>query len=141
MGVFDFFKPKGDTIKGAVEAVGSVALDLRQAITGDDPKLNKMMVENAVKLEEIASSIVKTEMTGNWLQKSWRPILALVCIFVVFMQYSLIPLLDWIMVWNDKVPPPPGQFNAADLWPVIVGLISYRTVEKTSGVRAALGQK
>jgi len=91
MGFFDIFKPKGDTIKGTVESVGTLAKDLRTAITGDIPAemradlLGKVLdIINGI--SQIQSNVIIAEAQGaSWLQRTWRPItmltfLVLVCL-------------------------------------------------------------
>jgi len=91
MEFFDIFKPKGDTIKGTVESVGTLAKDLRTAITGDIPAemradlLGKVLdIINGI--SQIQSNVIIAEAQGaSWLQRTWRPItmltfLAMVCL-------------------------------------------------------------
>jgi hypothetical protein len=96
MGLFDFFKPKGGTIKGVVEgagkvvdSVGSAAVKIREAITGDIPSDIKLRLEGiAAELEkqktELDKTIIETTNQINleyakkdsWFFSGWRPAFA-----------------------------------------------------------------
>lgn len=56
----------------------------------------------ASELEKEQSSIIRTEAQGNWLQKSWRPIVMLTFTFIVLLgAFVPIPLLkDTSEFWN-----------------------------------------
>ena len=134
------FTPSGDTIKGVAEGVGTVAKDLRESITGEGHKLS--MEEVKAKVTESYDQIIlglqeisKLEVQGNWFQRSWRPGLAWVIIIAIAIQYPVYLLANWICEWAGvPLPPPPDAVSAKDLWPIILGLIGYRTIEKSTGL-------
>lgn len=128
-GLVKLFAPSGDTIKGVAEGIGTVAGDLRDAITGED---NKLKVQEAHdKMLAGLQRISELEVQGNWFQRSWRPALAWVIIISLFVQYPVYLLASWICEWSGlPLPPAPDAVNVKDLWPIILGLIGYRTVEK-----------
>lgn len=53
-------------------------------------------------LEKEQASVIRTEAQGNWLQKSWRPIVMLTFTFIVLVgAFIPIPLLkDTSEFWN-----------------------------------------
>ena len=66
-------------------------------------KEEKMMAENAIKqiliqkqleLQKMQTEIIVTEAKGNWLQRSWRPILMLAFGFIVIYVKFIAPLFD-----------------------------------------------
>ena len=125
MGILaNLFKPKADTIGNVVGSVGTLAKDLRQAITGDLPAesradlLGKTLdVMNGVL--QIQSNVVIAEAQGgSWLQRSWRPIMMLSFLVLIILEAT----------GALKMPLP------EDMWLVIkVGLSGYiggRSLEK-----------
>ena len=134
MGFLDLFKGCGYTIRGALEGAGTLAKEIRESVTGEGAKLESSALEN--KALELANSvylaIIKVtaiEAQGNWFQRSWRPGLAWVIILVIFVQYLLHPILAWA---NPEIAAP--ALKAAELWPIIMALIGYRTYEKQKGL-------
>lgn len=72
-----------------------------------------------------ASSVIQTEATGNWLQRSWRPITMLVFVFIVV--YSKFVAL----VFNLPVPElEPEFFELIKLG--LGGYVVGRSIEKTA---------
>jgi len=135
MGFMDLFSG-GDTIKGAIEGAGTLAKDIRESITGEGAEIE--LEELRVKSLELANAVdlaivnvTALEAQGNWLQRSWRPLLAYCIIGVIFVQYLLHPVLAWIK--PDILAP---VLNSAELWPIILGLIGYRSYEKTKNLIA-----
>jgi len=57
-------------------------------------KEEKIIAENAIKLQKMQTEIIVTEAKGNWLQRSWRPILMLAFGFIVIYVKFLAPLFD-----------------------------------------------
>ena len=80
---------------GLVNSVGGV---LDNLITSKEEKLKakqaitKLIQSNMLSLFKLQSDIVKTEMTGNWLQRSWRPILMLSFGFIILYYYFIAPV-------------------------------------------------
>jgi hypothetical protein len=66
-------------------------------------KEEKILAENAIKqiliqkqleLQKMQTEIIVTEAKGNWLQRSWRPILMLAFGFIVIYVKFIAPLFD-----------------------------------------------
>jgi len=70
--------------------IGGVATDLREAIKGKEITPDKL-IDTYVRIMEIQSSVLQTEMQGNWLQRSWRPILMLMIMLIILNNYILFP--------------------------------------------------
>ena len=94
----NLFKPGGDTIKGTLEGAGTLAKDIRTAITGEVSPEKKAELE--AKLLSLQSEILKAqagvvmaEANGqSWLQRSWRPITMLTfLILVVLDSFGVLP--------------------------------------------------
>ena len=93
MGFFArLFKPKADTITGVVTSVGTLAKDLRTAITGDIPaemraELLGKTLDITTKLIEVQSNVIVAEAAGkSWLQRMWRPITMLTFLVLVILD-------------------------------------------------------
>lgn len=72
----------GDLFKKVTTSIDSL-------ITSDEEKLilkndlEKLLINESLKINELKSSIIKEEAKGNFLQRSWRPILMLNFGFIV----------------------------------------------------------
>lgn len=117
--------------------VDSVAGVLDSVVTTDKDKLelkNKLtetVLSELNKVTELQSSILKAELTGNWLQRSWRPIVMLCFTFIVVYAYFIEPaFLD--VPTADRIA---NQLNEK-FWELlelgIGGYVIGRTVEKVS---------
>lgn len=51
-------------------------------------------VELALKEQEIQAETIKTEMKGSTLQRNWRPLTALIFVFIVFCNFFLFPVIN-----------------------------------------------
>jgi hypothetical protein len=95
MGLFDkikgnFIKQIGDSINGIIDNV----------VTNDE---ERMKLKNSVtktvtgfvdKLASYQKEVLKTELSGNWLQRSWRPIVMLGFGFIVMYAKFIAPAFD-----------------------------------------------
>lgn len=94
------FTPSGDTIKGAMEGAGSLAVDLRTAIKGAELTPDKMaeLESKALEIEsnikQAQAGVIVAEAQGeSWLQRSWRPITMLVFVVVILLnQFGIFPV-------------------------------------------------
>jgi len=83
---------------------GSVVTDLMSGLDKlFTSKEEKIIAENAIKqiliqkqleLQKMQTEIIVTEAKGNWLQRSWRPILMLAFGFIVIYVKFIAPLFD-----------------------------------------------
>ena len=97
-------------------------------------KEEKILAENAIKqilvqkqleLEKMQTEIIIAEAKGNWLQRSWRPILMLAFGFIVIYVKFLAPLFDF------RIPELENEFwNLLQLG--IGGYVVGRSAEKIS---------
>jgi hypothetical protein len=87
-------------IKETVEGIGSLAKDLRVAITGDLTTEQKVEVERGLRrleemalraradLDKVRGDIIMTEAQGeSWLQRNWRPVLMLTFGGIIFARW------------------------------------------------------
>lgn len=107
------------------DGIGGLATDIREAIKGKEITPDKL-IGFYLEVAKLQSSIINTEMQGNWLQRSWRPLLMLMIILIIMNNYILYPYF-------------PGTVERLDLddnlWDILkLGLGGYvvgRSVEKT----------
>lgn len=82
---------------GAKDLVDSVGGVIDNVFTNDDEKstakqkLTSVIMDAFDKLQVLQAGIITKEADGNWLQRSWRPIVMLMFAFVVVYAYFLQP--------------------------------------------------
>jgi hypothetical protein len=54
----------------------------------------KVLKEQQLELQKLQTNIILAEANGNWLQRSWRPILMLAFGFIVIYVKFIAPLFD-----------------------------------------------
>ena len=118
MGLLDFLK------SNTVEAVGSI---VDNVFTNDEEKstakkqLTEVVLKSLNDVAKVQGEVIKAELSGNFLQRSWRPILMLtfagICVISVFYDVKL-----------NNVP--------AEFWNLlkigIGGYVGGRTIEKVT---------
>ena len=88
----------GDTIKGTLEGAGTLAKDIRTAITGEISAEKKAELEAQLlnfegEVLKVRASVIMAEANGqSWLQRSWRPLTMLTfLVLVVLDSFALLP--------------------------------------------------
>ena len=82
---------------GLVTEVGKVIDNL---FTSDEERLNaknkvfKVLQEQKLKLQQLQTEVILAEANGNWLQRSWRPILMLSFGFIIIYVKFIAPLFS-----------------------------------------------
>ena len=82
---------------GLVKEVGNVIDNL---FTSEEERLKakneifKVLQEQQLELQKLQTEIIVTEANGNWLQRSWRPILMLAFGFIVIYVKFIAPLFS-----------------------------------------------
>ena len=111
---------------GVVKEVGKVIDSL---FTSDEERLKaknevfKVLQEQQLELQKLQTEIVLAEANGNWLQRSWRPILMLAFGFIVIYVKFIAPLFQL------PIPPLENEFwNLLQLG--IGGYVVGRSAEK-----------
>ena len=114
---------------GVVKEVGKVIDGL---FTSDEERLKaknevfKVLQEQQLELQKLQTEIVLAEANGNWLQRSWRPILMLAFGFIVIYVKFVAPLFQL------PIPPLENEFwNLLQLG--IGGYVVGRSAEKIAG--------
>lgn len=127
-------------IKGLMEGAGSLAKDIRSAITGEISTEKKAeLLQKADALEsqgmQAQADINRIEAANpNVFVSGWRPALGWVCVFGIGYQMVFRPLLGCALAyWNPALP----QLDISSLISLVVamlGIAGYRTAEKTRGI-------
>ncbi len=133
----------GTGIKETAEAIGSLAKDIRQAITGElspekraeiEQKLleienRSLEMQNQINLEEAKSSHI--------FVAGWRPFVGWVCGFALCWNYIIHPLFCWITALAGLGVKPPPVLGLGEMMPILLGMLGlagYRTYEKKEKV-------
>ena len=113
---------------GVIKEIGQVIDNL---FTNDEERIKaknevfKVLKEQQLELQRLQTEIIVTEANGNWLQRSWRPILMLAFGFIVIYVKFIAPLFQL------PIPPLENEFwNLLQLG--IGGYVVGRSAEKIS---------
>ena len=111
---------------GVIKQVGDVIDNL---FTSDEERANakikvlEVLKQQQLELQKLQTEIIVAEANGNWLQRSWRPILMLSFGFIVIYVKFVAPLFDL------KIPELENEFW--DLLQIgIGGYVVGRSAEK-----------
>lgn len=133
MGMFNMFS--GGAVKETLEGVGTLAKDIRQAITGQDPELERKLAELEGQAMT-AQALINTEEAKHpsVFVSGWRPGLGWVCVLGIGYQMVFRPFIELILIhWNVQAP----SLDISDLIGLtlaMLGVAGYRTVEKVKDV-------
>ena len=89
----------GPVVKGLFNIIDQTVEDKDQAakikaeIASQQHELMQTELKGAVE-------IILAEAKGNWLQRSWRPLLMLIAMVIIANNYILVPYLS---LWTDKI--------------------------------------
>ena len=89
----------GPIISGILGIIDKVVPDTAEA-TRIKGEIQALALADDLEELKSAASIIQAEASGNWLQRSWRPILMLVVVAIVANNYLLAPYLS---LFTDKV--------------------------------------
>jgi len=85
--------------------------------------IKQILIEKQLELQQMQTEIILAEAKGNWLQRSWRPLLMLAFGFIVIYVKFLAPL------FSLPIPPLENEFwNLLQLG--IGGYVVGRSAEK-----------
>jgi hypothetical protein len=122
--------------EGVIGEIGKVIDNL---FTNDEERIKaknevfKILKEKELELQKMQTEIIVAEAQGNWLQRSWRPILMLAFGFIVIYVKFIAPLFDL------RIPELENEFwNLLQLG--IGGYVIGRSAEKIAG-NITIGKK
>jgi len=119
-------------ITGLIKATGS-AVDKLSTSDEEKGKIRVQLDEIQLKVLTISNKGLMLELTGNALQRSWRPVLMYVFIWIIFWNFFLQPIASsfWIPIPKAEIP--------NTMWTLITGaMMGYgylRSREKEQDVR------
>ena len=114
---------------GVIKEIGN-AID--KLFTTEEERLKakneifKVLQEQQLELQKLQTEVILAEASGNWLQRSWRPILMLAFGFIVIYVKFIGPL------FSLPIPPLENEFwNLLQLG--VGGYVVGRSAEKIAG--------
>lgn len=120
--------------------IGTLARDIRAAVTGKEVISAEKAAEIALKVQEIEASILNAQNAVNLAEASnpnlfvsgWRPAAGWVCVLGLCYSVFIRPLLSWMAtLWEFRAVPP--VIDTSILMQLIFGMLglgAYRTWEK-----------
>jgi len=127
-------------VKGLMEGAGTLAKDIRSAITGElSPEKKEELLERAGALEAqgmlAQAEINKIEAANpNLFVSGWRPALGWVCVSGIGYQMVFRPLAETALLHWKVVLPTLDISSLISLVVAMLGVAGYRTYEKFKGV-------
>ena len=120
--IIDWFG--GTVVKDLMSGLDKLFTSKEEKILAENA-IKQILVQKQLELEKMQTEIIVTEAKGNWLQRSWRPILMLAFGFIVIYVKFLAPLFDF------RIPELENEFwNLLQLG--IGGYVVGRSAEKIS---------
>lgn len=121
----------GPIIKGVTDLISESITDKDKA-----NEIKSKVVERVHEIERAelqgAVKIITAEASGNWLQKSWRPLLMLTIVAIVANNYLFAPYLVAFGVEAPVLDLPADLFNLMTLG--VGGYIGGRSAEKVAQI-------
>lgn len=127
--------------KGLFSGIGSLAKDIRIAITGKDPEKIAEAIAKAQEIES-ATQIAQTDINKeeakhpNWFVSGWRPFIGWTCGVALAFHYVVSPFLVWLLSAFDITSSVP-KLDMAALMTLLFGMLGlggYRSYEKKQGI-------
>jgi len=124
-------------VGSVLNGLGSMAKDIRVAITGKDPATEEKLAELEAAAAKAQSDIDLAEAQNpNMFVSGWRPFVGWVCAAALAWYYILAPLTTYVLsIFGVKSTMP--SFDAGTLITLLMtmlGIGGMRTVEKIQGV-------
>ena len=120
--IIDWFG--GTVVKDLMSGLDKLFTSKEEKIIAENA-IKQILIQKQLELEKMQTEIIIAEAKGNWLQRSWRPILMLAFGFIVIYVKFLAPL------FNFRIPELENEFwNLLQLG--IGGYVVGRSAEKIS---------
>ena len=141
MGLFNAINVDGNLIGSALNGIGSLAKDIRQAITGEISADKKAEIET--KLLEIENQGLQAQIEVNKIEAAsasvfvsgWRPACGWTCVSGLFYTFLLQPIVAWVaLIFKYPVPPAIDTTLLIQLLFGMLGLAGLRAYEKKEGI-------
>lgn len=92
-------------------------------------EIEKTVLENQAELGRTMREIAVAEVSGNWFQSSWRPLLSYTFIFLVLWVYFLKGVMESFLGIQIESGTSADIMTFGTVWSAVYGL--GRTMEKT----------
>ena len=94
-------KPISGIVNSISELIGQLTLPAREK-KELEAEIMKLMYEYECEIAEVQANVIQAEATGNWLQRSWRPLVMLTFASVILIgTFTSLPLLaDSSRFWD-----------------------------------------
>jgi len=89
--IFDWFG--GTVIKDLLGGLDKLFTSKEEKIKAENI-IKQILIEKKLELQQMQTDVILAEAKGNWLQRSWRPILMLAFGFIVIYVKFLAPVFD-----------------------------------------------
>jgi hypothetical protein len=83
----------GSVVKDLLGGLDNLFTSKEEKIKAENV-IKQILIQKELELQKMQTEIIVTEAKGNWLQRSWRPILMLAFGFIVIYVKFLAPLFD-----------------------------------------------
>jgi hypothetical protein len=118
--IIDWFG--GSVVKDIMGGLDKLFTSKEEKILAENA-IKQILIQKELELQKMQTEIIVAEAKGNWLQRSWRPILMLAFGFIVIYVKFIAPLFDL------KIPELENEFwNLLQIG--IGGYVIGRTGEK-----------
>lgn len=120
--IIDWFG--GTVVKDLMSGLDKLFTSKEEKIIAENA-IKQILIQKQLELQKMQTEIIVTEARGNWLQRSWRPVLMLCFGFIVMYVKFFAPLFGW------QIPELENEFwNLLQLG--IGGYVVGRSAEKIS---------
>jgi hypothetical protein len=89
--IIDWFG--GSVVKDLLGGLDKLFTSKEEKIKAENV-IKQILIQKELELQKMQTEIIVTEAKGNWLQRSWRPILMLAFGFIVIYVKFVAPLFD-----------------------------------------------
>jgi hypothetical protein len=87
-------KPVTDVVNAVGELIGRLTLPGREK-KELEAEILKLVYDREREMAEAQASVLRTEAAGNWLQRSWRPLVMLTFAVIVLVgTFTSLPILE-----------------------------------------------
>jgi hypothetical protein len=132
-------------IGGLFSGIGTLAKDIRTAITGKEPINADKAAEIALKLEELEGKARDSQTAVNLAEAAnpnifvsgWRPAAGWVCVLGLFYATFLRPMISWLstICGFTAVPPVIDTVILMELLFGMLGLGAFRSYDMAKGTK------
>ena len=89
--IIDWFG--GSVVKDLMSGLDKLFTSKEEKIIAENA-IKQILIQKQLELQKMQTEIIVTEAKGNWLRRSWRPILMLAFGFIVIYVKFIAPLFD-----------------------------------------------